>query len=104
MNLLEERVCQWRDASQLRHHYCANHVLQCTAVMAFSANLVDNTLDTDVSVSAVRKAKDLVTFEKSSPTATEKIHHAQDSTGSKSILKLISDVETRWWSTHTLME
>jgi hypothetical protein len=104
MNQLGERVCQWRDALQLRHHYCADHVLQCTAVMAFSTNLVDNALDADLSVSAVCKAKDLVTFVKSSPTATEKIRHAQDGTGSKSILKLISDVETRWWSTHTLIE
>jgi hypothetical protein len=79
-------------------------VLQRTAVMAFSGNLVDNALNADVSVSAVRKAKDLVTFVKSSPIATEKIRHAQVSLGSQSILKLISDVETRWWSTHTLIE
>jgi len=79
-------------------------VLQLTAVMAFSGNLVDNALNADVSVSAVRKAKDLVTFVKSSPTATENIRHAQVSLGSQSILKLISDVETRWWSTHILIE
>ncbi len=65
---------------------------------------MDNALNADVSVSAVRKAKDLVTFVKSSPIATEKIRHAQVSLGSQSILKLISDVETRWWSTHTLIE
>jgi hypothetical protein len=104
MNQLGERVCRWRDATQLRHHYCSDHVLQRTAVMAFSGNLVDHALNADVSVSAVRKAKDLVTFVKSSPIATEKIRHAQVSLGSQSILKLISDVETRWWSTHTLIE
>lgn len=106
MNALGEKMEQWRDAPLLRHHYCADHILQRTAVMAYSGNIPSPDInDEDNSVSAVRKARDLVSYVNSSVIATEKIRSAQKKMDtSNNPLKLLSDVETRWWSTHTLVD
>jgi hypothetical protein len=70
--------------------------------MAYSGNLSNDNFDEDSSISSVRKAHDLVIFVKSSVIATEKIRSFQASYGSAScILKLLSNVKTRWWSIHT---
>jgi len=105
MNYLGERMEAWRDAPYLRHHYCADHILQRTAVLAFSGNIPSpDPEDPDISVSAVRKARDLVSYVNSSVLATEKIRAKQAQDPDCTVFKLLSDVETRWWSTHTLVE
>jgi hypothetical protein len=60
--------------------------------------------DDDGTVSSLKKARALVSYFHSSTTATEKLAAAQrtiNPTGN--VLKLLSVVKTRWWSTHTLI-
>ncbi len=59
----------------------------------------------DVSVGVIKKARNLVSHVNSSIIATEKIKFAQlELSPSSTALKLVSDCETRWWSTHSLVE
>ena len=59
----------------------------------------------DTTVVAVKKARALVTFFHSSSRASDKLCDAQQALDPSCIpLKLLSDVKTRWWSTHTLLE
>ncbi len=51
-----------------------------------------------------RKARDLVSYVNSSVLAKEKIRAKQAQDPDCTVFKLLSDVETRWWSTHTLVE
>jgi hypothetical protein len=70
-------------------------------VLAFSGNIPSpDPEDPDISVSAVRKARDLVSYVNSSVLATEKICAKQAQDPDCTVFKLLSDVETRWWSTH----
>ena len=69
MNAFGERILQWNEATFLRHHYCADHVLQLTAVKAFSGDVSERVScldeedeDEDTSVFVLKKAHDLVTF------------------------------------------
>jgi hypothetical protein len=34
-----ERILRWNEAPFLRHHYCADHVLQLTTVKAYSGDV-----------------------------------------------------------------
>ena len=95
----------WNDAPLVRHYYCADHILQLTAVLAFSGNVSLEGIDEDSSVGVIRKARDLVSHVNSSVIASDKIKHAQLQCDPNCVaLKLVSDVETRWWSTHALVE
>jgi len=79
--------------------------LQLTAVLAFSGNVSLEGIDEDSSVGVIRKARDLVSHVNSSVIASDKIKHAQLQRDPNCVaLKLVSDVETRWWSTHALVE
>ena len=111
MNAFGERILQWEDSTLLRHHYCVDHVLQLTAVKAYSGEVERGALNLedeegeDNSVTVIKKARDLVTFFHSSAGATEKLRGAQrDLTPTSTPLKLLQDVKTRWWSTYTLVE
>ncbi len=74
-------------------------------MLAFSGNIPSpDPEDPDISVSAVRKARDLVSYVNSSVLATEKIRAKQAQDPDCTVFKLLSDVETRWWLTHTLVE
>ena len=112
MNAFGERILRWNEASFLRHHYCADHVLQLTAIKAYSGDvserqpLIFDEEDEgeDTSVSVLKKARDLVSFFHSSTVATERLIAAQKHLKPTSIpLKLVQDVKTRWWSTHSLI-
>ena len=98
MNAFGERILNWNEASFLRHHYCADHVLQLTAIKAYSGDVSDRVpqiLDEedegeDTSVSVLKKARDLVSFFHSSTVATEKMVAAQKHLRPTSIpLKLV---------------
>jgi hypothetical protein len=59
----------------------------------------------DVSVGVIKKAQNLVSHVNSSIIATEKIKSAQlELSPSSTALKLVSDCETKWWSTNSLVE
>ena len=92
MNSFGEKIDKWIDAPILRHYYCADHIFQLTAVYAYSGNIPAVLRpDEDQSVTVV--------------IASEKIKRAQlEVNPTCTALKLISDCETRWWSTHSLVE
>lgn len=113
MNSFGRSISSWRDATLLRHHYCADHVLQLTAVKAYSGDIgrelhqpaVDNIEDRDSSILSVKRARDLVSFFHSSSIATEKLRQAQKTLKPGATpLKLVQDVKTRWWSTHDMIK
>jgi hypothetical protein len=110
MNAFGVSISSWRDARLLRHHYCADHVLQLTAVKAYSADIeVPNDFvpedDVDTSISSVKKAQDLVSFVHSSCIATDKLSCAQRTLNSTGVpLKLLQDVKTWWWSMYTMIQ
>ena len=101
MNSLGGLLDNWNNAPILRHYYCSDHILQLTAVHAYSGNvrLGDGH---DVSVGVIKKARNLVSHVNSSIIASDKIKSAQlELSPSSTALKLVSDCETRWWSTHS---
>jgi hypothetical protein len=74
--------------------------------LLFSGNIPSlDIFDEDMSVAVIKKARSLVTYVHSSVNASDKIKRAQQELNPSSVpLKLLSDCETRWWSTHTLVE
>lgn len=113
MNAFGASISSWREAVFLRHHYCADHVLQLTAVKAYSGDVerviiyndVEDVEGEDNSISSVKKARALVSFFHSSCIATDKLSQAQKTLKPSAIpLKLLQDVKTRWWSTHSMIE
>jgi hypothetical protein len=94
MNALGERVMA---STTICHHYCSDHILQLTAAKAFSGSA-----DT---MAAVKKHKSLVTFVNKSPQTSAKLANCQKKISPTTrTLKLLCDVKTRWWSTHTMVE
>jgi hypothetical protein len=94
---------RWRDAPHLRHYYCSDHILQLTAVQAYSGNVTID-VGNDNSVAVIKKARNLVSHVNSSVVASEKIKSAQLALSPNCTpLKLVSDCETRWWSTQALV-
>ncbi len=110
MNSFGASVSTWVNCHLIRHHYCADHLLQLTAVKCYSGDIdatvtIDEDGEEDRTVSSLKKARALVSYFHSSTIATEKLAVAQRSTNPNgAVLKLHSDVKTRWWSTHTLVE
>jgi hypothetical protein len=75
-----------------------------TAVKAFSGDVAGGIQGEDNSVSVLKKSRDLVSFFHSSTIATEKLISAQKHLKPNcTTLKLLQDVKTRWWSTHSLI-
>lgn len=112
MNSLGEKIMGWNEGSFVRHHYCADHILQLTAVKAFSGDISEGRPQNrarqdpgeDNSVTVLKKSRDLVSYFHSSTIATEKLITAQKQLNPTSIpLKLVQDVKTRWWSTHSMI-
>jgi hypothetical protein len=101
-----EKIQGWNDVKYLRHHYCANHVLQLTAVKAYSGNNTLNADSEDHSVSVIRKVRYLVSHVNSSYVVAEKLTKAQRTINAAAfIYKLMSDCKTRrWWSTLLMIE
>jgi hypothetical protein len=94
MNALGERIMA---STSISHHYCSDHILQLTAAKAFSGSA-----DT---MAAVKKLKSLVTFVNKSPQTSAKLANCQKKINPTArTLKLLCDVKTRWWSTHTMVE
>jgi hypothetical protein len=104
MNAFGKQIERW-GTKYARHHYCVDHVLQLTALIAFSGNFTAQNYDEDDSVACLRKARDLVSHVNSSTIANEKLAMAQRAIepGGK-VYKLLQDVRTRWWSTTDLIE
>jgi hypothetical protein len=61
INALGKKMEAWRDAAQLCHNYCADQILQRTAVLAYSGNIPSD-YNEDNSVSSLQKTCDLVTY------------------------------------------
>jgi hypothetical protein len=78
MNLFGEYLDGWENAPALRSMYCADHVLQLTAHLAYSGNIAipDNDDDAE-NASAVRKARNLVSHLNSSHVAGDKFRSIQ---------------------------
>ena len=109
MNAFGMSVSSWPNCPFVRHHYCADHVLQLTAVKAYTGEIQLTVPfvygDHDNTIIAVRKARVLVNHFHSSCLAKDKLCKAQKALDpSCTPLKLLSDVKTRWWSTHTMLE
>ena len=104
MNAFGKRIERW-GTKYARHHYCVDHVLQLTALIAFSGNFTAQNDDEDNSVACLRKARDLVSHVNSSTIANEKLATAQKAIQpGRKVYKLLQDVCTRWWSTADLIE
>jgi hypothetical protein len=81
MNSLGEKIMGWNEGSFVRHHYCADHILQLTAVKAFSGDISEGRPQNrarqdpgeDNSVTVLKKSRDLVSYFHSSTIATEKL-------------------------------
>jgi hypothetical protein len=76
MDSLVGLLDNWQNAPILHHYYCSDHILQLTAVHAFSGNV---TLGDghDNSVGVIKKAINLVSHVNSSIIASDKIKSAQ---------------------------
>ncbi len=84
-------------------------MLQLTALKTFKGEIhltVPHVYgDHDNTITDVRKARVLVNHFHSSYHAHEKLCNAQQTLDlSCTPLKLLSDIKTQWWSTHTLLE
>ena len=79
MNSFGEILDGWEHAPILRSMYCADHVLQLTARLAYSGNITipDSDDDEENAVAAVRKARNLVSHLNSSHVAAEKLRSIQ---------------------------
>jgi hypothetical protein len=105
ITLFGQKLQVWNDANHLRHHYCADHVLQLTAVKAYSGNINLNVGSEDNSVLVIRKVRDLVSHVNSSSVTAEKLRSVQhQNKPSGFIYKLMPGCETRWWSTLLMIE
>jgi hypothetical protein len=94
MNSLGEKIMP---QTTICHHYCADHILQLSAIKAFSGNA--STME------AIKKLKTLVTFVNKSPLTWTKFLKCQKMINRTSrTLKLLADVKTRWWSTYAMVE
>ena len=95
------------------HHYCADHNLQLTSQKSYTGDIVSrlggetarNQDDEPDVVDALKKARDLVSHIDQSPAAKAKLDSAQKRIfPDRSVLVLIQDVKTRWWSTYMMLE
>ena len=105
MNSLGREIEERWDTKYARHVYCTDHILQLTAVIAFSGDVAVENFAEDTSVGCLKKARDLVSHTNSSTAANEKLWKAQrmiNPTGF--VYKLLQDVVTRWGSTFKLVE
>jgi hypothetical protein len=105
MNLFGDKIQGWNDVKYLRHHYCADHVLQLTVVKAYSGNITLNMNSEDNAISVNRKVRNLVLHVNSSYAAAEKLAKAQRTINAAAfIYKLMSDCKMRWWSMLLMIE
>jgi hypothetical protein len=95
----------WNEGSLVRHHYCADHILQLTAVRALSGDIAEGRPQNcarqdpgeENSVTVLKNSRDLVSYFHSSTIATEKLMTTLKHLKPTSIpLKLVQDVKTRW--------
>jgi hypothetical protein len=110
MNAFGISVSSLHNAPFISHHFCADHVLQLTAVKGFSGDIQDaipHPVDDmeDTTMLALKKARALVTYFHSSAIASQKLADAQKAMNPNcTVLKLVCDIKTHWWSTHSLLE
>jgi hypothetical protein len=73
-------------------------------VKAFSGDVAGGVQGEDNSFSVLKKSRDLVSLFHSSRITTEKLISAQKHLKPNcTTIKLLQDVKTRWWSTHSLI-
>jgi len=105
MNSLGREIEEQWNTKYARHVYCANHIFQLTAVLAFSGNVSVENYAEDTSVGCLKKAHDLVSHINSLTAANEKLAKAQQMMNPGGcVYKLLQDVITRWGSTFKLVE
>jgi hypothetical protein len=87
------------------HVYCTDHVLQLTCKLLYEKKEdLDEALGPDFAGS-VTKARALVSFFNQSTQALEKLKKAQSTVKPGcNPLGMITDVVTRWWSTHDMVQ
>jgi hypothetical protein len=87
------------------HIYCTDHVLQLTCKKLYEKKAeLDQLLGNDFADS-VTKARALVTFFNQSTQALEKLKKAQLALKpTNTPLGVVTDVVTRWWSTHDMIQ
>ena len=89
------------EGAGISHIYCTDHVLQLTAKLVYS----DESLNQE-GAQAVKKARGIVTFINKSTQANEKLKQKQtviDGYDGRP-KTVVTDVVTRWWSTHAMIE
>ena len=92
MNSLGREIEEKWDTKYARHVYCTDHLLQLTAVIAFSGTVLVEDYDEDSLVSCLKKARDLVSHMNSSCAANEKLAAAQRETNPAAcVYKLVQD-------------
>jgi hypothetical protein len=91
------------ESSGIAHIYCTDHVLQCTCRLVYDRDMGATFGDNSESV---QKARDLVGFFNKSSQAVEKLKKKQELLDScpGRPLTVVTDVCTRWWSTHAMIE
>ena len=86
--------------------YCTDHILQLTCKLCYDVpKKLADTIGKDYAAS-VTKARALVSYFNSSTQAAELLHKTQMEIHGKKAnetLKVVTDVVTRWWSTHAMI-
>ena len=98
------------------HIYCTDHVLQCTAKMAFRDTAFNNYVTSNTTLNVepevekfelMKKCRDLVKlFTKSSQKQDLLLQQQQKMVfyRNRSPVKCVQDVVTRWWSTYSMLD
>lgn len=90
----------------VHHVYCTDHVLQLTCKLCYEKAPAAGSFGEEFFAS-VQKARAIVSFINSSSQALEKLKSYQktlDSFAGQKVVGVVTDVVTRWWSTHDMIE
>jgi hypothetical protein len=95
MNSLRREIEEQWNAKYARHVYCTYHILQLTAVLAFSGNVSVENYAEDTSVGRLRRH--VISHINSLTAANEKLAKAQRMMNPEGcVFKLLQDIITRW--------
>jgi hypothetical protein len=93
MNPLNEKIMS---QTTIHHHYCADHILQLSAIEAFSGNT--STME------AIKKLKTLVTLLQITFNVDKVSQMSENDKSNSQIIKAACRCKTRWWSTYAMVE